>query len=88
MNVMKHYSVTHVRGGGTGGAGGAVAPPTFGILLSKQPLSPPTFWVESVNSSTTNFSYLPPPLNRTGALHPLPKIDSYNCSRPVAAPAK
>ena len=50
------------RGGGTGGAGGAIAPPTFAILPSKQPLAPPTFLVGSVNSSTTNFSYLPPPL--------------------------
>ena len=53
---------SHSRGGGTGGAGGAIAPPTFVILLSKQPLAPPTFLIGSVNSSTTNFSYLPPPL--------------------------
>ena len=50
------------RGGGTGGAGGAIAPPNFGILLNKQPLAPPTYLFGSVNSSTTNFSYLPPPL--------------------------
>ena len=31
-----------LRGGGNGGAGGAIAPPTFVILLSKQPLAPPT----------------------------------------------
>ena len=54
------------RGGGTGGAGGAIAPPTFVILLSNQPLAPPTILVGSVNSSTANFSYLPPPLKHTG----------------------
>ena len=43
------------RGAGTGGAGGAIAPPTFVILHSKQPLAPPTFLFGSVNSSTTNF---------------------------------
>ena len=31
------------RGGGTGGAGGAIAPPSFVIILNKQPLAPPTF---------------------------------------------
>ena len=30
-----------IRGGGTGGAGGATAPPTFGILLSMHHLAPP-----------------------------------------------
>ena len=50
------------RSGGIGGAGGAIAPPTFGSLHSKQHLAPPTFLVGSVNSSTTNFLYLPPPL--------------------------
>ena len=38
-------SRTIFRGGGTGGAGGAIAPPTFEILLSKQPLAPPTILV-------------------------------------------
>ena len=35
-----------IRGGGTGGAGGAIAPPTFVILHSKQPLAPPTFLLD------------------------------------------
>ena len=61
MQFFLHNRITF-RGGGTGGAGGAIAPPTFVILLSNQPLAPPTILVGSVNSSTTNFSYLPPPL--------------------------
>ena len=44
------------RGGGTGGAGGAIAPPTFVILLSKQPLAPPIFLVGSITNSTNNFA--------------------------------
>ena len=48
------------RGGRTGGA---IAPPTFGILLNIHNLAPPTVLTRSVYNSTTNFSYLPPPLN-------------------------
>ena len=61
--VLKPFNIQrHIRGGGTGGAGGAIAPPTFGKLLSIQPLAPPTFLVGSIYNSTTNFTYLPPPL--------------------------
>ena len=44
-NVVMNTLSDQIRGGGTGGAGGAIAPPTFAILLSKQPLAPPTFLV-------------------------------------------
>ena len=60
---IKSFACGKCRGGGTGGAGGAIAPPTFVILLSNQPLAPPTFLVRSLYKSTTNFSYLPPPLD-------------------------
>ena len=41
--IGTNFSRCEYRGAGTGGAGGAIAPPTFVILLSKQPLAPPTF---------------------------------------------
>ena len=43
FKVQEQVNEMPFRGGGTGGAGGAIAPPTFVILLSKQPLAPPTF---------------------------------------------
>ena len=43
------------RGGGTGGAGGAIAPPTFGILLSMHDLAPPTFWADPYKTAPPIF---------------------------------